>query len=197
MKAIKLSMVALATLFTFGLANAQFGVQAGYNMKTSSIDANTFQGKAFQGNGFHVGPTYELGIRGPFSLQSALLYNFSSKTLVQVLDQKATSTSHSLDIPLRAQVAFPISTGMNVFLLAGPNFNIGLAHKVSGGGESADLYKEAVGDYSRFDVQLGVGAGLKYNNMGLRFSYDFGLMNRVKDVSSKVSDLKIGLFYNF
>ena len=200
MKAIKLSMVALATVLSFGIASAQtgLGVQAGYSMhKSTEKDSKAL-------NGFHVGPTYELGIQGPISMQYGLLYNFAtySETTASV---KSSITSHSLDIPVRVAATFPLSSGVSAFVFGGPNFNIGLANNFKDGDLSKDLYKDhellgvTIKGQSRFDLQLGLGAGLKYNNMGLRVSYDFGMLNRIKDADPayKFNDLKVGLFYNF
>ncbi len=205
MKAIKLSMVALATVLSFGIASAQtgFGVQAGYSMHASTIKDS----KAL--NGFHVGPTYELGIQGPISMQYGLLYNFATYKssgsvtlpLIGTISGSTTNTSHSLDIPVRVVATFPMSGNVSAFVFGGPNFNIGLADNVTAtinsNSSTKNLYDNK--DYSRFDLQLGLGAGLKYNNMGLRVSYDFGMLNRIKDADPayKFNDLKVGLFYNF
>ena len=192
-------MVAVATLFTFGLANAQFGVQAGYSMSKPTLeDATAF-------NGFHIGPTYELGIQGPLSINLGLLYDFTTQKIKDLND--ANWTNHSFDIPVRISAAFPLSTGVSAFVFGGPNFNIGLANKIHKDGVSVDLYGDAAqqileisgAKFSRFDLQLGLGAGIKFNNMGIKASYDFGMLNRVKnsDPAFKVNDLKVSLFYNF
>ena len=68
MKTIKLSLVALATVLTMG-ASAQVGIQAGYS-SSKVVDSDVTL------NGFHVGPTAEMTIQGPISLQYALLYNY-------------------------------------------------------------------------------------------------------------------------
>lgn len=207
MKSIKLSIVALATVLSFGIASAQtgLGIQAGYSMHQSTQKDS----KAL--NGFHVGPTYELGIQGPISLQYGLLYNFAtykssgSVTLpfgLGTITGSSSNTVHSLDIPVRLAATFPLSSGISAFVFGGPNFNIGLADNitttVNNSSSTNNLYEKNK-DYSRFDLQLGLGAGLKYNNMGVRVSYDFGMLNRVKDSNPayKFNDLKVGLFYNF
>ena len=54
-------------------------------------------------------------------------------------------------------------------------------------------------DISRFDVQLGAGAGIKYNAIILRFSYDWGLIDRltIEPSKFKANDMKISLAYMF
>ena len=190
----EINMVALATVLSFGIASAQTGLgfQAGYSMhKSTQKDSKAL-------NGFHVGPTYEMGIQGPISLQYGLLYNFATRS-----ENSVSLTSHALDIPVRVAATFPVGNSLSAFVFGGPNFNIGLSNNLKVGDVSTDLYKDTeiagvtIKGMSRFDLQLGLGAGLKYNNMGVRVSYDFGMLNRVKDVDSKVNDLKVGLFYNF
>ena len=201
MKAIKLSMVALATVLTFGFANAQVGVQAGYSSETVKSGDESYSLK-----GFHVGPTYEMSIQGPVSLQYGLLYNYLTAKEDFYGVAGATETKHVIDIPVRVAATFPIASGISAYVFGGPNFNIGLADNVKatalGVSKTINLYKKSEdldAAYSRFDVQLGLGAGVKYNNIGIKFSYDFGMLNRVKDADPavKANDLKIGLTYDF
>lgn len=201
MKAIKLSMVAMATVLTFGFANAQdgTGLQAGYSTETTKQGDNTSILK-----GFHVGPTYEMSIQGPISLQYGVLYNYLTAS-TGFMGITGTETKHTVDIPVRLAATFPLVNGVSAFAFGGPNFNIGIADniKVSALGLSSttNLYSDNDLDikYSRFDVQLGAGVGLKYKNFGVKASYDWGLLNRLKDADPTVTAnaLKISLFYNF
>ncbi|HHT23743.1 MAG TPA: porin family protein [Bacteroidales bacterium] len=193
MKSIKkITLVALAAVLSISFATAQVGLQAGYSM-TKSNDKNA-EGM----NGFHVGPTYNMTIQGPISLQYGLLYNFVTSEIAP----KTTLTNHSFDIPVRVAATFPLTSGLSVFGFAGPNFNIGLADnfKVAIGDNSAttNLYEQDK-DRSRFNLQLGLGAGLQYNNMGVKFGYDFGLLDMHKSdaINYKNNGLKAGLFFNF
>lgn len=207
MKAIKLSMVALATVLAFGFANAQVGVQAGYSSSKATSDGATSV------SGFHVGPTYEMAIQGPISLQYALLYNMYFSKADATVGSGSTKTgavvngtSHQIDIPVRLAATFPLASGISAYVFGGPNFNIGVAANTSTkiylAGVASDPVKANLYDddnLSRFNLQLGVGAGLKYNNMGVKFSYDWGMLDMYKSdaVNYKVNGLKIGLTYNF
>lgn len=204
----KLSLVAMALILSVGLASAQVGLQAGYSTAKSSADNS----KAM--NGFHVGPVYNMTIQGPISLQYGLLYNMYMQTqdltagsgnLRTGLETKYTN--HQIDIPVRVAVAFPLNSSLSVFAFGGPNFNLGLASNGSTqtwalGKEVGDPVKSNAydnKDLSRFNLQLGVGAGLQFNNMGVKFSYDFGMLDMDKSdaINYKVNGLKVGLFYNF
>lgn len=208
MKSIKkISLVALAAILSITFANAQVGVQAGYSMKKSTLE------KAKAMSGFHVGPIYNMSLQGPISLQYGLLYNLyvTSSSTDKVLNSWSTTTAtdHQLDIPVRVAGTFPLSSGLSVFVFGGPNFNLGLAGKTSVAtyvdgkksdtlsGSGKNIYENK--DLSRFNLQLGLGAGLQYSNMGVKFSYDFGLLDMHKSdlLDYKVNGLKVGLFYNF
>jgi len=205
MKTIKFSLVILATLVTFG-ASAQIGIQAGYSNERININSSGISVKMATLNGFHVGPVAEMKVQGPISLQYGLLYNFLTGKpnpdlfgdIPDLSDLKFTF--HSLDLPVRIAGTFPISKGISAVVFGGPNFNFGLVAKESSGGETVDLYSED-GGFKRFDLQLGLGAGLKFNALSLRASYDFGLLNKMKnldgDGSVKANDLKISLAYFF
>jgi len=206
MKAIKLSLVALATLFTIG-ANAQVGLQAGYS-SSKVVDSDVTL------SGFHVGPSGEMTVQGPISLQYALLYNYLTKSSSATLlgqTVKSTTTAHRLDLPFRVAATIPMGNGLSAFVFGGPNFEYALSQKTtgstsgffSGSVEGENIYTTKMSDgkkrYSPFDVQLGVGGGLKYNALSLRVSYDWGMLDRDNADNSvwKNNDLKVSLGYNF
>lgn len=201
MKAIKLSIAALAVVFTLGVTNAQdgAGIQAGYSTETAVQGDNSSTIK-----GFHVGPTFEMSVQGPISLQYGILYNYLTAS-GSFYGITGTETKHTLDVPVRIAATFPLTNnGLSAFVFGGPNFYFGIADniKVSGYGVSSttDLYgNDEDGKYPRFDIQLGVGAGLKYNNVGVKAGYDWGMFNREKDADPavKANTLKISLFFEF
>ena len=188
MKKVKI-FVTTAILFTAFSLNAQtFGLEAGYgNSSTFVGEGDTLNTL----NGFHVGPTAELQIQGPLSLQYGLFYNFltSSKTYESSLvDTKISTQFHSIDIPVRLAFTIPAGDKFGVFIFGGPSFNIGISKKSTGKVTSGlgtlettiDYYKtddEGNSRQSRFDIQMGVGAGIKVNGVQLRVGYDWGLLD--------------------
>lgn len=196
MKTIKkLSMVAIVALLSIGISNAQVGVEAGYTNQKSTVENSEGIG------GFYVGAKYGLNIQGPISLQYGLLYNLNMKSQSKTVLGVKTSTSgkmHSLDIPVRIAATFPMQS-VNLFVFAGPNFNIGVAgsNTVKTGDitTTVNLYDDK--NRSRFDLQLGGGVGVQYQNMGAKLSYDFGLLEQYKGFDAKKNTFKVGVFYNF
>jgi len=115
-----------------------------------------------------------------------------------------------LDIPFRVAFTFPVGNDVSVFAFGGPNFNIGLSQKlktvVSAGSlvstTTTDIYNldsndDNKKDYSRFDLQLGVGAGLKFQKLQVRVGYDWGMfdLNMQDNVTLKRNELKVSLGY--
>ncbi len=197
----KVSLLVVALLFTFGISNAQVGIQAGVGTsKTSTFD------KAVKG--FHVGPTYNMTIQGPVSLEYALLYNYLVTNDDYASITESNITAHRLDVPFRVNAGFPLGSSVKLYIFAGPNFNFGLKESRKGGywggsGQHDNIYdiKEANGKhlYSRFDLQIGGGAGLEFGKVGLRASYDLGLLDRDNRDSYewKNDDLKLSLTVKF
>lgn len=205
----KISLIALVAIFSISFASAQVGLQAGYSISTNANNEISL-------NGFHAGPIYNLSIQGPVSLQYGLLYNYLTKKsegTFMGITGTSTTTAHRLDIPFRVTASFPVSGNVSAFIFGGPNFNLGLMQKTDGTAdfwgvgsgyiEGDNIYKSEMSDgskrYSMFDLQLGAGAGLKFNNLGVKFSYDWGMLDRDNSDSGiwKNNDMKVGLFVNF
>ncbi len=192
----KVLLSVLLVVVSIGMTKAQIGIglDAGY---TSSSD-HVKNSEAL--NGFYIGASYDMGIQGPVSLYYGLHYDFGKSTKNATII-KTTITTHSLDIPVRVKLNYPIGM-LKVSAFLGPNFNIGLAYdqvvknKLSGTEREYAIYDND--DFSRFNLQLGGGIALQYLNFGLKTSYDFGVINIQDKVDdSKTNRFKIGLFYNF
>jgi opacity protein-like surface antigen len=135
---------------------------------------------------------------------------------------------HTLTVPLDMKYAFDVNDDLKIYAFAGPRVAVGLAStvKMDADGESMsmnlytgkEIYKadgetetyksENGGPYSRFDLQLGLGAGVQYKRFSLELGYDFGLMNRFRKDFYEGSDgmeipkltrncLVVGLGYSF
>jgi len=168
--------------FSVNATAQSFGIQAGYiNSKESGSN---------EISGFQVGPAAELSLSNNLLvLQYGVLYNYLTKTESGVVGTN-TYTGHFVDVPLRLKLGFPIDENIQLFAFGGPNFNIGLAQQVKNvsnilGSEvittidryAIDADDDAVNDISRFDLQLGIGGGVQYQNIQLKVGYDWGLLD--------------------
>jgi hypothetical protein len=191
----KFMLVAVATIFSVSFANAQFGLQAGYN-------ANQLVSGGLSENlsGFHVGPTVNLGVQGPVGLELGLLYNYNQSKNYSFVGATGNYVKHSIELPARIAATFPLAGAVKLSLFAGPNFAYGLASKVTAnagiGSFDLDVY-EADSNLSRFNLQLGGGAALHFKSFGVRVSYDYGMISMHKNYDLKENSLKAGLFFNF
>ena len=205
MKKFKFGLLALVVMMSVG-ASAQVGLVAGYsNSVAVGSDENL--------NGFHIGPAAEIDIQGPISLQYALMYNYlrnSSEATVIGQTVESTTTAHTLDLPVRLTAKMALGEGLNLFVFGGPNFNYAISQKTKGSITGAvdtsiegdNIYKDEYASgkktYSPFDLQLGVGAGLGFNDISVRVSYDWGMLDRDnrEDFEWKNNDLKLSLVFN-
>ena len=205
MKKIRFGLLALVVMMSVGVS-AQVGLVAGYsNSVAVGSDENL--------NGFHIGPAAEIDIQGPISLQYALMYNYlrnSSEATVVGQTVESTTTAHTLDLPIRLTAKMALGEGLNLFVFGGPNFNYAISQKTKGSISGAvdtsiegeNIYKAEYASgkktYSPFDLQLGVGAGLGFNDISVRVSYDWGMLDRDnrEDFEWKNNDLKLSLVFN-
>lgn len=204
MKTRILSVVALM-LITLSISAQSIGIQAGY----VNVD-NVFKNSNNVYNGFQVGAVTESNLIGGLDLHYGVLYNFlveSKENTVLGVTTKTSYTGHLVDVPVQAQYGLPIGP-LKVFAFAGPtlNFSIDQRTKTSVGSSETvvnhhdiDLNNDDKKDLSRFDVKLGVGAGVSYSSLELRVGYDWGMLdlNSLDNVTHHRNQLTAAVVYKF
>ncbi len=202
-KGIRIFMAAALTAAAVN-ASAQFGVNAGYvNSKNHEKNVD-YKGL----NGFRAGVNYDIGLVAGLSLRPGVNYTFVTGGNNVIGDITLTQQNHLLTVPIDVKYAFDISGDFKVYAFGGPKFVVGLAAvtKPSGtvlgqdidGKFSYDAYTNKMTSdlpeslqtlinttlgyflepQSRFDVQLGLGAGVQFKSVQIEFGYDWGLLNR-------------------
>ena len=191
MKTLKTIIASAVLLFSATtMLNAQ-GIQLGYinEATTSKIGSVSTTENV---NGIQGGVTYEMSIQEPISLHYGLLYSylFDNTDLPKY-------TAHNLEIPFHIVATFPLSGNVSAFLFGGPNFSYALSAKTKVGELEIDLYDDE--DMSKFNLQAGVGGGLKFGNLSLKAGYDWGLfdLHSSETLSIKTNKFHVGLGYNF
>ena len=83
-----------------------------------------------------------------------------------------------INVPLHFSFGTDIGSGLRFFAYAGPSASIAVASKIISGSTTYDRLQDN-DSLQRFDVMLGGGVGLQFNDM-LRFQvgYDMGMLNR-------------------
>jgi opacity protein-like surface antigen len=214
-KVMKAAMVA-ALVMVSAAASAQTGlsVNAGY-VSTKSTEKDS---KAM--NGITAGIGYDMSIQGGFGLALGLNYTYGffneketiSTPLFGNYTIEGKTADHTLDVPVRLTYTYPISDNFKVFGFAGPKFAYAIAGKtkVSFDGNEAiketleasgvlndgDMYGEK-GIMNQFDIKLGLGAGVNFNNILLKVGYDWGLLDQLKKSENETDHqaVRINQFY--
>lgn len=167
----KILMAAALVLVTVS-ASAQFGIKVGYVNSKFVAKGNGVTIKTNALNGVKVGFDYDIAV-APFglSVRPGLNYTFITGEMVDEAD--VTTSLHYLNVPIDLKYAYNFNDDFGLFAVAGPKFVIGVAGKE----DSLDLYKDD--GMNRFDIQLGLGAGVRYKRVSLELGYDWGMLNLV------------------
>ena len=161
-------------------------------------------------NGFYAGFGYSAQIMPGLSLNPGLYYEFLTSTSagsLWVVSGESKTQEHYVNIPLQLSYGINFAPTFKFFVYAGPTANVGIASTtkstLSIGGSSStsepsDNYKS--GDYSRFDIMLGGGAGIELmKKFRLTVGYDMGMLDRHSsaDVTLKRNRLTAGAAFIF
>ena len=194
-------LIAVLTITSVSVANAQLGIQAGYANSKFNSDIPLFPLGLSNYNGFEIGPTYDFQIQGGLYMNYGLLYTLG-KSSDKIGSVTIENTGHYLNVPVRIGYKYSINDSWRVFGYAGPNFTFGLAGKTTGGilGISADgKWYDDDSDFKRFDIKLGLGAGVQWKNIALKGGYDWGLINAYDsdDFYARRNQFNISIVYMF
>lgn len=191
----KMAVMVTAVVLTANVM-AQMSFNVGYlndtRMQTTKLNNNTSTGTTTY-NGFTLGISYSHEFSDMLGINAGLNYQFLFKhdeINLPVSKTDITTTFHALDIPIRLELGINLTNDFRLFGYVGPKFIFDVAGKTKNkviaivNGEEqgdpvkteTDLFKDT--DYSRFNLAVGPGLGIKYNNTMFRVGYDWGLLNR-------------------
>jgi hypothetical protein len=169
-------------------ANAQFGVGVGYNL-LNNITRIGGESDDESLNGFFIEGTYDLNLLeakwGSLGLQPGVRYTFGGETDTEEtagIKSKASLTEHYLDIPVNVKYSYEIlPSKLKAYAFVGPVFSFGLASTMSASiGDNViktNNYEDS--EYGRFDLKLGIGAGVTLaEKLNVKLGYNIGMLNR-------------------
>ena len=211
MKKIITIIAAATMMLSAGTAFAQVNFGAGYvnSADKTKVGDNTTTDNV---NGFYVGGGYSIPIVAGLKVTPGVYYNFLTKEDVASAGSLASVTGnlqeHYLNVPVSFSYGYEFTPDFKVFAYAGPTLSVGLASKtkISGSalGVSADKTIDNYDEdykYGRFDVLLGVGAGVDVLNcVRVNVGYDFGMLNRYTgdgDITRHRNQFTVGVAYLF
>ncbi|MBR1564935.1 MAG: outer membrane beta-barrel protein [Paludibacteraceae bacterium] len=184
-----------------------FGMQFGFAehiLRENTVSNTKKLSDKTVGNGTKIGFVYDVTLVKGFGLNLAFNYNFaaaSGKWEVEnplfVANKRRTSVAmHILEIPIEWQYKFNIATDTWLIAYTGPTmqfnvaYNTTITHRNDATNQvteekinhfTVDNDGDNVRDYSRFNIQWGVGAGFQYKNYYIRGGYNFGIYNHYRD----------------
>lgn len=180
-------------------------------------------------NGFNAGFMFQQQLYKGLVLVSGLQYQFTVSKNEEdddlLLDVDLYTMSHNLRVPVKFGFSTPFAGNWSFTVFGGPSldFNVAMIEKTkfdNGDYEQYDLVngvhkydikghsdRETDDDYKLlncFDIPLGIGTIVKYKNFGMKFEYEWGMINRYHDHDDDDDDAKfktdqfsIGFFYTF
>ena len=202
---LSLAIAAIAA----GSAMAQVSVGAGYLNQTSKSSLSENSSSKGSSDGFYVGAAFSCPIIAGLSVDPGVYYGFlTSSTDVNIAGfelANGKTQSHYLMIPIDLRYSFHALDFLDVFALAGPRFNVGLASTttVSALGDAVEQKIDNYGENSslqRFDFGLGVGIGFDlFQMVRIKVGYDWGLLdvNKTDAVTTNNSMLHAGVAFLF
>ena len=151
-------------------------------------------------NGIYLGLSYDIPVASVagLSVEPGLYWeHFSTGGDVR-------QNESYLQIPVMAKYSFDLASDTRFFVYAGPTLSAGLTSKLknTAGGStvSTNLYGSD-SDYGRFDVLIGLGAGVDLmEHYRIKLGYSYGLVNRYTgslDAALHRSEVTLGVAYLF
>ena len=200
MKKIVTLLSAALVLLAGTSAFAQTSIGAGFLSSTEVVKAGSSSTERTPLNGFYVGLGYTMPIASGINFTPGVYFGMASKsnagTIYGLLMEKRQDSF--INVPLHFSFNAELGSGLAFFAYAGPSVSLAVSSKAIHGSSKTELLSD---DYNkRFDVMLGGGAGLKFNDM-IRFQvgYDFGMLNRANsnNYTVKRNQLTAGVAFLF
>ena len=193
-KIITLAAVLFAAIISVNsFAQIRWSATAGFGQATLSYKSGGITVSGTD-NGIYAGVLGEMPLEGVQNLgiEGGVIYSW-------FMDKKEgiKENIHLLNVPVKAKYSFPLNNEFGFFALAGPTFALGLSATNKENGATLDLFEDYL---KRFDIKLGIGAGVCYNDLiEFRVGYDWSLLNisQVSSTTGHLNYLHIGLAYKF
>lgn len=218
MKRIMTIVIAAAMMLIGTNASAQFSASVGYTNSQTKFRVAGFNVAKPSMNGVYAGLTYNIPVAdagiGTVGVAPGLYFAYLMKPETNLYVVKGNISESYLDVPVDFNFTMPVADGIKFILFAGPTFSVGTTSNINVTtvankdisdsiiGSKNDLYDGLISqyfNYQRFDVLLGGGIGLDFEDMiRVTIGYDAGMLNRGGNtVNIRRNQLHIGLAYLF
>lgn len=211
MKKILSTILAASMMLIGAQAFAQVSVGAGYLNSTTRTKVND-NITTVPSNGFYVGGDYTITEGKGFGISAGAYYTYlanetskSGSIFGIQIGGSAKTTEMYLDIPVNFNLSTDLGSSLKGFVYAGPTFSLGLSSMSEasgsiagiGGTKKIDNYENE--NYNRFDILVGGGVGVDYNQIRIKAGYNLGMLNRYNTENYTVNRnvLHVGISYIF
>lgn len=205
MKTTKLTIAGIALFIALAFSNTaasqtpffQIGyTQPTFTTTTNILGVNILNTQKF--DGIQAGFGLSVPDKDPLGLRWSLLYSYLFNNTSNGGENTLTE-AHTLNFPLDLVFAIPMPDGLRVEAFGGPDFSYFLSQRVKVGNDQPYSEFENNSDLQRFMVQLGVGAGIGYNDFLIKFRYNWGLtdQNSSDNVTKKANGFSISMSHSF
>lgn len=184
---MKKLFVAAVALLSFSLANAQVAFNLGYfnvNSEVKTSVGNLSNTEKESGNSFNFLYTDNINLVSDFNVNvgGGLYFGFDKENDVKYKD-------FGLIVPVEFNYSFALGSDFKLSPYAGPIFELGLVSKSKYDDEETNWYDNDAYTYNRFNIYLGVGAMLDFQDMlRLKIGYNFGLLDGIKECNIPATD---------
>lgn len=202
MKKIVTLLSAALVLLASAPAFAQASIGAGYLSSTEVVKSGSSSTERTPLNGFYLGVGYTVPITGSINFTPGIYYGMAGKSnaaSIFGLKIEGRQQDHFVNVPLHFSFGAELGGNLRFFAYAGPSLSLAVASKITSGSTTYDRLKDN-DSLQRFDVMLGAGVGLEFNDM-IRFQvgYDAGMLNRYRSDNFNVhrNQLTAGVAFLF
>ncbi len=178
----KILILIAASMMLFGVnAMGQTSIGAGFLSSTEVVKAGNSTTERTPLTGFYVGLGYTVPVSAAINFTPGIYFGMAAKSnAASIFGLKIEGKQQDtfINVPLYFSFDAPLGSGLAFFAYAGPSASIAVSSKIISGSTTYDRLADN-DSLNRFDVMLGGGIGLKFNDL-LRFQvgYDFGMLNR-------------------
>jgi hypothetical protein len=175
LKAVLIIAFSVACLFTMAQEkDISFGAKGGFNMATFQESINT-KSKP----GIVAGITVDYNIKDDFFILSGLEYVVKGNKVDGGEGNGDGIDLNYLQLPVHIAYKYELTQDIKLVADIGPYFAYGIRGKIKykaiGDYEAYDINAFDDGAYKRFDLGLGLGAGIEVSRINIRIGYDHGL----------------------
>jgi len=190
----KLTLVILVFVFQLSIVEAQrLGIKGGLDILGVNYSYNGESKNSNPQMGFHLGMAMEFKLSNSFALASGVYFTEKGFQEDYHLPDKDKTTFFYMDVPALLVYKIP-TTNNNLYLHAGPYLGIGLFTNLTGSNfEIEEGFGNEPEQYRKYDLGLGLGGGIEYDNLRLGLAYSVGLFDIRNATDTSVKNMVLGI----